>query len=233
MRKNERNGLVNMKKNGFCVSVNLHPTGMIVNQKQALIELQSKAYKYVIKNKERNYLLQVALRDTNLSYNSCKNDYNTLTPYIMNNLSDEVIRIIKSVVHNSKKMSVKRIKKNLSRIRREVKGVYRTLILNNDADKFQFYNALDAFYMAVRDSFVISRKSLSKEAYNAIPNDLTENCVSSGLQYIIRDVFVLNNDTGKYIFKSQISDNINLTDADLRQINRTIAPYVFFAIHQI
>lgn len=222
-----------MKKNGFYASVNQHPAGMIVNRKQSLIELQSKAYKFVLKNKEKNYNLRVALRDTNLPYNSCKNDYNNLTPYIMNNLPDEVYKIIRNVVHNSKNMSIKRIKKNISRIRREVKSVYRALISANDTNKYGFLSALDAFYMAMRDSFVISRKVLPKDAYYAIPNDLTEKCVSNGLQYLIKDAFVLNNNTGKYIFNGRISEEINLTYADLRQINRTIAPYIFYAIHKI
>lgn len=150
---------------------------------------------------------------------------------MIKHLSEDTKKLIRRVVYMTNKKSIKRTKKNASRIRKEIKKVCK-LCFTNVINKDEFLLAIDIFYYAIKDTFIISRRCLSKDAYNAIPDDLTEVCISNNKTYLIKDAFVLNQTTEKYHFSDTLSNpEIHLTNSDLRNINRTIAQYIFDAIH--
>ena len=217
-----------MKNNGFIKVVKDLPEYLVNDRIDALINIQSKAYKSILVRTELDHDLLV--NNTGL-FNLFKDDYNSVTIYMMKHLSEDTKKLIRHVVYTTHRKSIKRTKKNASRIRKEMKKAYISCF-PNDVNKIDFLNSVDIFYSAIKDSFIISRRRLSVEAYNAIPDSLTEVCEANNKTYLIKDAFVLNQTTGKYHFLDTMSNpDIYLTNSDLRNINRTIAPYIFDVIH--
>lgn len=218
-----------MKNDGFIKAVREFPEHLTKDRLDALIDIQSKAYKFILADKEQGYCLLV--NSHNSFFVLFKDDYNSKTVYIMRHLSEDSKKLIRRVVYATNCKSIKRAKKNASRIRKEMKKVY-NLCFSKVVNKNEFLDAVDIFYYAIKDTFIISRRRLSVEAYNAIPDNLTEVCVSNNMTYLIKDAFVLNQATGKYHFSDTLSNPaIHLTNSDLRNINRTIAQYIFDVIH--
>lgn len=223
-----------MKKNGFRIEVEQFPEYMISDRKIALRDLQIAAYKFIIKIHEREFCVLVDINPQNLVYDDFKDKYNTVTSQgAWDTLIGEKLNILNQVVYASTKKSVRRIKKNITRVKTEMRSVYRECISNQDQDSKAFYDAIELFGMVIRDSFVISRKNLPISVYNKIPKDLTENRVSDNKPYLIKDAFAFDENMKRYVFKYCTNNSFNLTKSDLRQINRTIAPYIFSTIHNL
>lgn len=207
---------------GFYEIIRKLPENSVDDRNEALIGIQSKAYKYIMNKEEYKKSLEINVN--NFIYNIYKDDFNNLNLAIMNELPTEIISILNKVVHKDMK-SIRRMKKNASRIRREMLKTYKnnfSRLENNDELK----TAINCFYLAIRETFIIFRYTLSKNAFGAIPSNLS--IILNNVKYRIGDIYIFNNITQKY----NINSKIVTSKSNMKKLQYIIAPYIYSKMHK-
>jgi len=84
---------------------------------------------------------------------------------------------------------------------------------------------LECFHKAYREIFLIVRTRLPKKVYNLIPNDLTVK-INKGI-VPVRDLYQIEAGSGLYV----LDKNIKFTSREVRELQMTIAPHLFWELH--
>lgn len=147
--------------------------------RDGLFNAQTLAYRYLQTGKERDIKLNMAvippvtpnLRQYYLVLENKINNYwgNNGVKQEMQRLDSALAASVRSVVHRKSHARPKYQKKQMVRIKREVKKMWN----NNKYDGPQeIYKAVKLMHFLFREAFVILRKSLKEDAYNAVPDVL-------------------------------------------------------------
>jgi len=189
---------------------------------QAFIDIQTMSYKFIIRDTDG--YLPVNININNNYYNIFKNNYNGYNYTDLRNLNCQTKDIINSIIHKDIK-SIRRMKKNANRIRKEMqrlnrKGYFGIKDITNKNSAFR------NFYLAIRESFIIYRNSLTEEMFKAIPDNLYIEI--NGKKYLIKKLFCININNNKYY----IDKNIHVSKSNMRSLQYIIAQYIFNELHK-
>lgn len=212
---------------GFCQLINFtmknskNKRDYINNNDDSIMNYVTKAYMYILRSEDWGKDIPIVC-DENSFYKSLYLKYNNLTDYVIDTLKNPTLGIIKEVVHRNPK-SVRRTKKNAKRILKN--GIKAIKMYRCNEDLIMAKKSMDLFYDAIRESFIIFRRTLSKDAYNLIPSDM--KVTLNGADCLIRDLYKFDNSTGKY----RIDASLNLSVSAMKDIQYQMARSIFACVH--
>lgn len=189
-------------------------------KEQILINLQSHAYRSIINDDLKTLPIQIDIDNDGDLYGIFKENYNQ---YIGMPIPEEDAVFVSYVVPRKNK-SIKKKKKNATRIKKEMLRMCVNGFLEND-DKTK--KCIRDFESVIRESFVIIRKVLKEEAYNALPDQLkilNGTSIPSNQYYVQSDV-----DDKTYT----LNKDLVISGMDRRFVQYQVAESVFFIVRNI
>lgn len=190
-------------------------------KEQILIELQSHAYRSIINDDMKSLPIRILIPNDGNLYSIFRNNYNQFvgTPV------PESSKVFVSNVVSCRSKSIKKKKKNATRIKKEMLRMCKNgwFGVNDETTK----KCICDFESAIRESYIIIRRTLKAKAYNTLPKQLQ----------ITGGTFILSS---QYYIKSDLSDQvylqnkkIRLSNKDMRFVQYQIADSVFDIVRRI
>lgn len=193
--------------------------------RDGLFNAQTLAYRYLQTGKERDIKLSMAIippvtpnvKQYYLVLENKIDNYwdNNGVQQEMQMLDSALAASVRAVVHRKSHARPKYQKKQMVRIKREVKKMWNS---NKYGGRQEIYKAIKLMHFLFREAFVILRKSLKEDAYNAIPDVLQ----IGGSPVKKSTIFEYHKDRKVFYL---MNDNLGGYDA-WRELQFQIAPYI-------
>lgn len=199
--------------------------------RNGLFDAQTLAYRYLQTGKERNITLNMNIIQQvtppvmqfcfvlENKINNIWNDYGVIQE--MQRQNSALAGSVRAVVHRKSHARPKYQKKQLVRIKREIKKMWYGKKYNGP---LEIYKAIMLLHFLFREAFVILRKSLKVDAYNAVPNVLQ----IGGQPVQKATIFEYHEDRNTFYL---LTDKLGGFDA-WRELQFQIAPHIVQIVNQ-
>lgn len=206
-----------------------------------LFDAQTLSYRKIMPRRWRENSLPVEEKDIfynsdDLYYRALKDSFDSWNTQNVESAfaqNDDLCKAVNSIVKIRGKRSIKKMKKQSTRVLREVRKMWKRGYYVDKRRKMsleterQLKFALEIIHKAFRESFIVIRTALRPDVYSRIPQDLVV-ILGNGEERTVSSLFAFDEISGRY----KLNQKIRFSSIDLRCIQLAIVPYIFSTIHK-
>ena len=207
--------------------------------KNGLFDAQTLSYRKIIPKSWRDYQIPIGQDKTifdpnNTYFMALKvkfDNWNMTTIDALENNQNPtlgqtyLIQAVNSVAKIKGRKTIRRAKKQSNRVIREVRKMWNQGYYG-DKKVTDLKKALELIHEAFRESFIYTRPVLRKSLYDCIPTNL-EITLTTGVAMPVSSLYKYSEALDKYV----ISDDVVMSQTDMRKLQLLIAPYLFEKIY--